>query len=304
MQLLLLGTAAGGGFPQWNCWCPTCRAARSTPHLARPRTQSSLAVSADRERWFLFNVSPDVRTQIDRFSLPPLRAGAARSNPVEGMVLTDAELDHTLGLALLREGEEMRVVCTASVRRTLEEDSRLLPVTRAFARVGVTELGFGDAVPLRHRDGARSGLTVEAFPVPGDPPRFSAGDDAGHTIGVVVRDARSGGSFAFVPGCGALDESLLGRLATVDALFFDGTFWTEDELARLGISGRCASEMGHLPIAPPAGSLPRLAALPCRHKVYTHINNTNPVLLEESAERRTVVEAGLVVGMDGMAFVL
>ena len=297
MQLLLLGTAAGGGFPQWNCWCPVCRVARANPELAIPRTQSSLAVSADGARWFLFNASPDVREQLGRLTPPSVEG--ARHVPVEGVILTDAELDHTLGIILLREGRSLALWATAPVLRTLERDSRIVPVTRAFARVTTTSLDPCSPVALPYRDGSASGLTVECFEVAGDPPRFASDDAPGHTVGVIIRDERSGGSCAFVPGCGALDDALLSRLAGVDALLFDGTFWSEDELVSLGIGDRPAAAMGHLRISGAGGSLERLAGLPCRHKVYTHINNTNPILLERSPERRAVEEAGIRVGMDG-----
>jgi pyrroloquinoline quinone biosynthesis protein B len=299
VQVLLLGTAAGGGFPQWNCWCPVCRVARSNPELARPRTQSSLAVSADGARWFLCNASPDVHEQLAR--LAPACVEGTRHVPVEGIVLTDAELDHSLGIALLREGRSLALWATASVLHTLECDSHIIPVTRAFARVETTELQpDGAPTALSYRDGAPSGLTVECFAVPGDPPRFASDDSPGHTVGVIVRDEETGGSCAFVPGCGALDGGLEARLSSVDALLFDGTFWTEDELVRLGIGDRPAAAMGHLPISGPSGSLARLATLPCQHKVYTHINNSNPILIERSPERSAVEKAGLRVGMDGM----
>lgn len=298
MKVKLLGTAAGGGFPQWNCWCPTCRVARTDPSRARPRTQSSIAVSADGERWFLLNASPDVRQQLEAI-LPP-RVEGARFVPIEGVVLTDAELDHTLGLALLREARELRVYATEAVRRTLEQDSRILPVTRAFACVDVVDLALDEPVPLRGRDGRASGLTVEAFAVAGDPPRFATADVAGHTVGVLVRDAVRGGTLAYVPGCGALDDSLAARLGSADAVLIDGTFWSDDELIRLGIGSRTAAEMGHLAISGSEGSLERLARMPSRHRIYVHVNNTNPILLEDSPERRAVEEAGVVVGVDGM----
>jgi len=299
---MLIGSAAGGGFPQWNCWCPTCRAARENAHLARPRLQSSLAVSADGHAWFLCNASPDVREQLPM--LPSRPTDGLRHTPVEGIILTDAELDHTLGIALLREGRRLRVWATAAVTRTLECDSRILPVTRAFAHVDVMELSLDTPTPLRDRDDAPSGLVVEAFPVPGDPPRFASADLPGHTIGLVIRDAATGGTCVFLPGCGALDHSLLDRLAGADLVFFDGTCWSDDELIRLGISERTATEMGHLSISGADGSLAQLARLRARHKVYTHLNNTNPILLERSPERRAVEEVGLTVGMDGMHYEL
>src|SRR3954447_23775578 len=163
MHVVLLGTAAGGGFPQWNCWCPICRSGRSQPHRAIPRTQSSAAVSADGERWFLLNASPDVRAQLA--CLPGLRAGGVRHVPVEGIVNTDAELDHTLGIVLLREARSLQLYLTGAVQSILQEDSRLLPVTRACAEVNVTPLTLGKRPPLQYREGKPCPLWVEPIEV-------------------------------------------------------------------------------------------------------------------------------------------
>ncbi|HZA97625.1 MAG TPA: pyrroloquinoline quinone biosynthesis protein PqqB [Gemmatimonadales bacterium] len=301
MRIILLGTAAGGGFPQWNCWCPTCRAAREEPHRALPRTQSSAAVSADGERWFLLNASPDVRQQLS--CVPgPLRTDV-RHVPIEGVALTDAELDHTLGILLLREARSLQLYATNPVRAILEQDSRILPVTRAFANTSVTPLPVGDQVQLCYRDGSPSGLFLESFLVPAGPPRFASGAEPGHTTGFLIRDATDG-SCAFVPGCGELTASLLEYLNTVDVLLFDGTFWRDEELIDLGISNRTARAMDHLPVSGAHGSLMQLAELTVPHKVYTHINNTNPMLLEDSSERAAVEQAGVTVGSDGMSFLV
>lgn len=302
VHVVLLGTAAGGGFPQWNCWCPTCRAGRAQPHRASRRSQSSAAVSVDGERWFLLNASPDVREQLD--CLPgPIPTGV-RHVAVEGIVATDAELDHTLGILLLREARHLQLYATRAVRSILEQDSRILPVTQAFARVEVTEMALDRTVSLRYRDGEASGISVEPFEVPAGPPRFARVDLAGHTVGLIVRDESSGGCCAFVPGCGDLDSPLLERLSQTDLLLFDGTFWTDDELISLGIGDRRAREMDHQPVSGTDGTLSRLAALSRPQKVYTHINNTNPMLLEDSPERAAVERAGLSVGADGMSFML
>lgn len=294
-----MGTAAGGGFPQWNCWCACCRVARSQPHLARPRTQSSAAISTDGQRWFLLNASPDVREQLSRLpSGPP--ANGVRHVPIEGVVLTDAELDHSLGIALLREARHLPLYTTSAVASILEQDSRIIPVTRAFADVPWTELPLDRVTTLRHRDGSDSGLTVEAFPVPAGPPQFATSAPLGHTVGLLIRETSTTRACAFVPGCGDLEAGLLERFAQADVLLFDGSFWRDDELAAAGIGTRTAREMDHLPIAGPDGSLAQLATLPCRHRVYTHINNTNPILLEQSSERAAVVAAGLAVGYDGL----
>jgi pyrroloquinoline quinone biosynthesis protein B len=175
-------------------------------------------------------------------------------------------------------------------------------VTSAFARVTLTELTLDMPAPIRYDDGSDSGFRVTAVAVAGDPPRFARRDLPGHTAGLFIEDTRGGGTLAFVPGCGALDDGLLARLARADLLLFDGTFWTDDEMIRLGLSDRTARQMDHLPVSGPDGSLARLSALPCRHRVYTHINNSNPMLIEDSEERRAVTRAGLVVGDDGMRF--
>ena len=299
---MLLGTAAGGGFPQWNCWCPTCRIGRREPGRAQPRSQSSAAVSADGRRWFLLNASPDVHAQLAR--LPAVDPGGMRHVPVEGVVLTDAELDHTLGIVLLREGRHLQVFATPAVHAVIEHDSRLLPVTRAFAEVRLQPLALDDPTPLAYRDGCPSGLSVGAFVVPAGPPRFASHELPGHTVGLLVRDETTGGVCAFVPGCGGLDRPLLDRLAGADLVLFDGTFWTDDELIALGIGDRTARQMDHLPVSGPDGSLERIAALPARHKVYTHINNTNPMLIEDSPQLLQVQRLGLAVGADGMRFTL
>ena len=302
MQVILLGTAAGGGFPQWNCWCPTCRIARREPARARPRSQSSAAVSADGRRWFLLNASPDVHAQLARIPGPEPRG--MRHVPIEGVVLTDAELDHTLGIVLLREGRDLQLYATPAAQSVIERDSNMLPVTRAFAEVRVEPLAIGGSTALGYRDGCPAGLTVTAFPVPAGPPRFASEDLPGHTVGLLVRDDATGGVCAFVPGCGGLDRTLLDRLAGAELVLFDGTFWTDDELISLGIGQRTARAMDHLPVSGPDGSLEQLAALPARHRVYTHINNTNPMLIEDSPQRLEVERHGLVVGADGMRFTL
>lgn len=218
--------------------------------------------------------------------------------------MTDAEIDHTLGIVLLREARHLPIYATRAVRSILDRDSRLLRMTRAFSEVPVTDLPLSTPVPLCYRDGSASGLAVEAFPVPAGPPRFATRADVGHTVGFMLREEASGTACAFVPGCGDLDAPLLARLAGADAVLFDGTFWADDELIALGIGDRTARELDHLPIAGRGGSLERLTALPCRHRIYTHINNTNPMLLEDSTERAIVTRAGITIGFDGLHLTL
>ena len=259
-------------------------------------------MSADGARWFLLNASPDVREQVGRLPVPA--PTGVRHVPIEGIVLTDAELDHTVGIVLLREARRLQLAATDAVRGVLEDDSRILAVTRAFAEVVVADLVPDRPLGLCYRDETPSGLRVTCFPVAAGPPRFAREDQIGHTVGLVVTDERTGGSCAFVPGCGGIDEALLARLGGADLVLFDGTFWTDDELIGLGIGERTAREMDHLPVSGPDGSLARLRGLPSQHRVYTHINNTNPMLLEDAPERGLVEQAGLRIGFDGMRFTL
>jgi pyrroloquinoline quinone biosynthesis protein B len=276
--------------------------ARSNPTRAVPRSQSSAAVSADGKRWFLLNASPDVRDQL--VCLPGMMPSGIRHVPLEGIVTTDAELDHTLGLVLLREARALQLYATPAVRSVLENDSNILPVTRSFANVQVTEILPLERSPLRCRDGAASSLSITPFPVAAGPPRFARSAEPGHTVGLIIEDEATGGTLAFVPGCGDLDASLLSRLGNTDLVLFDGTFWSDDELVRLGISDRRAREMDHLPVSDRGGSLEQLTSLIRPRKVYTHINNTNPMLLEDSSERAAVERAGIAVGVDGMSFTI
>lgn len=223
-----------------------------------------------------------------------------RRVPIEGVVLTDAELDHTMGIILMREAGRLPVVATKAVTGILERDSRLLATTRAFSDVPVTELSLGSAVQLLDRDESASGLSVEAFAVPAGLPRFALREEEGHTVGLVIRDDERGTACAFVPGCGGLDAALLERFAGVDALLFDGTFWTDEEMIALGIGTKTARQIDHLPISGSGGSLDQLSSLPCRHRIYTHINNTNPILIESSPERTAVTRTGMIVGFDGL----
>ena len=240
--------------------------------------------------------------------LPSIAAtGELRHSPVEGIALTDAELDHTLGIPLLRESRTLALYATRAAIETLETGSHLLATTRAFSTIALTALDPGRPMPLLYRDGGPSGLDVEAVAVPGTPPRFAARAQDGDTVALFITDRSGGdgeraGSLAFVPGCAALTPPILDRLASCRAALVDGTFWREDELPVLGLSARTAREMGHLPISGPAGSLEPLAEVVSRgtRVIYVHLNNTNPVLIEDSPERAQVLARGLEVGADGL----
>jgi pyrroloquinoline quinone biosynthesis protein B len=306
MRIRLLGTAAGGGFPQWNCNCEVCREARLVIGRALPRTQCSVAVSADGDRWFLLNASPDLRAQIENFAPLQPRGTASRHTPIESVLLTNADLDHTLGLFLLREGGPLTVHATKAVQRALAEG---LSLDRVLANYCGTKWVEPPSVlsPLLLGDGSPSGLCYEAIPVSGKPPRFAANSGPDHKLfGVAYRivDERTAGAMLLAPGIAAIDQLFLAAATNVDLLLFDGTFWSDEEMIHAGAGTSLGTNMGHLPIAGPEGSLHRLTALKARRKVYIHINNTNPILIEDSAEACAVRRAGVEIGVDGMEFVV
>ncbi len=297
MWVRVLGSAAGGGFPQWNCACPPCRAVRDGSRPTRPRTQSSVAVSADRRRWFLLNASPDVRTQIESFpALHPSRGpGGDREVPLQAVLLTDAELDHTLGLLLLREGGGLVLHATEATRDTLHEGTSLLRTLEAYCPVEWRPVVPGAEVPLA------DGLSYRAFDVPTTKrARFGSASREGRVVGYRLTDERSGRALVHLPVLQELTPAVCAELEECACLLVDGTCWSDDELVRLGLAGRTAREMGHLPISGPGGSLEQLAPLPVERRIYVHVNNTNPVLLEDSPERRAVEEHGMEVAVDGL----
>jgi len=293
MWLRVLGSAAGGGFPQWNCGCPVCRAAREGTRPCRPRTQSSLAVSADRRHWYLLNASPDVHAQLGAF--PALHPSTERATPVEAVLLTDAELDHTLGLLLLREASGLRLHATETVRRTLCEGNGLLRMLERYCPVEWHPVVPGADVELG------PGLSYRAFDVPSTKrARFGTEDAPGRVVGYRLTDTGTGRSAVYLPGVQELTDGPMAELADCACLLVDGTCWDDDELVRLGLAEKTSRAMGHLPIAGPGGSLERLAPLGGARKIYVHMNNTNPVLLEDSPQRRAVQRAGVEVAVDGL----
>ena len=284
MRVRVLGSAAGGGLPQWNCRCEICEAARAG--RAQPRTQSSLAIRGDDGPWFLVNASPDLRQQLESLDA---QDDGIRVAPIAGVLLTDAEIDHTAGLLLLREATApLRVFGAAGVKRALTDGYPVLPMLERYCGVEWRTLEPG---PLEG-----SSLVVEPFATGGDAPRYL--DTELEASGFVFRD--SGGTVTYVPGLARLDDGVVARLAASDVVLVDGTFWHDDDLARLGISDRTAHDMGHTPLAGPGGTLELLAGLERPRKVLVHINNTNPILLEDSPEREEVVRAGVEVAYDGL----
>ncbi len=294
MLVRVLGSAAGGGFPQWNCHCRTCEAARDGAR-ALPRTQSSLAIRGAEGPWFLVNASPDARQQLE--ALAPPQGDRVRAAPIAGVLLTDAEIDHTAGVLLLREAAApIRLFGDAGVELALRQGFPVLTMLERYCGAEWRTLEPGRESPLDE-----SSLTVEPFPVGGDAPRYLEGSDVElEASGFVFRDSASGGVATYVPGLARLNDGALTRFAASDLVLVDGTFWTDDELPRLGISGRTAREMGHVPLSGPGGTLEALARLERPRKALVHINNTNPILLEDSPERGAVLRAGVEVAYDGL----
>jgi pyrroloquinoline quinone biosynthesis protein B len=291
VRVHVLGSAAGGGSPQWNCHCEVCEAAR-TGVRARPRTQSSLAIRGGQGPWFLVNASPDLRQQLETLDQPGV--DGVRAQPIAGVLLTDAEIDHTAGLLLLRESATpLRVYGDAGVERALSDGYPVLPMLQRYCGAEWQPLEPGRTLPI---DG--SSLEVESFAAGGDAPRYLDGEL--EATGLVFRDRATGGVATYVPGLARLDDGVVARFAASDLVLVDGTFWRDDELARLGISDRTAGDMGHVPLSGSGGTLEVLAGLRRPRTVLIHINNTNPILLEDSPEREEVVRAGIEVAYDGL----
>jgi pyrroloquinoline quinone biosynthesis protein B len=307
MRVRVLGSAAGGGFPQWNCGCSNCLAARAGSPAVQARTQESVAVSADGEFWFLLNASPEVRAQIESF--PALHPRGPRHSPLAGIVLTNGDLDHCLGLLSLRESHPLNVYATARVRLGFTENNVLYGTLQRFAgHTSWPALELGKQTELRLDGGRPSGLTVEAIALPGQAPlHLKARLGEPHpedNIGLLIRDTGRRAALAYFPGCARINPAVLEAAAGAQCLFFDGTFWSDDELIRLGLGERRATDMAHVPIGSPSGSLAAFASSAVPTRFYIHINNTNPILREDSAERRIVQHAGWQVARDGLDLTL
>ena len=271
-----------------------------------------MALSANGRDWYLLNASPDLLLQIQNFPALQPRADAIRNSPIQGVLLTNADLDHTLGLALLREGAPLPVYATPRVREALADGLRLFPMLEKYCGLQWRESPFdSDSEELRDRDGRPAGISVQAFDIPGSAPKyFRAGARSAHgdSVGLVLTDLHSGGCLVFAPDVSRLGAEQLAFIARADVLLFDGTFWDENEMSIAGTGTATAADMGHLPIngaagaADSVGSLALLRNLSVKTKVYVHINNTNPILLEASPEREIVRASGWLIGADGMEF--
>jgi pyrroloquinoline quinone biosynthesis protein B len=302
IRVCVIGAAAGGGFPQWNSNAAACRRARAGDPLARPRTQASIAVTADNDHWYLFNASPDLRQQIEANACLHPRDGL-RSSPISGVVLTGGDVDAIAGLLTLRERHVFGVYATAEIHNILDANPIFEVLARdivARHRIGL-ETPFAPALP----DGAASGLLVTLFAVPGKVPLYLEGSaepppivESPATVGAAITDGHR--QVMFVPGCAQMTDALARRLNGADTVLFDGTLWTDDEMLRAGIGSKTGRRMGHMSVSGPGGTLAAFAGIDARRKVLLHINNSNPILLNDSAEYRAVTAAGWEVAYDGM----
>ena len=300
MIIKVLGSAAGGGFPQWNCNCPNCRDVRLGRDGLKPRTQSSLAVSADGVTWVLLNASPDLRQQI--LATPELtpRGDQLRDSPIEAVVVTNGDVDHVAGLICLREGHGFTLFGTDRVLSTLAKNSVFNVLNGEQVRRQSLVLGRPSLV------GGPGRLEVEAFAVPGKVALYledaaagpGFGSAEGDTIGLAVSDGKT--RFLYIPGCAGIDAALAKRLTNAPLVFFDGTVYADDEMIRLGLSAKTGQRMGHMSMSGAAGSLSQLAKFGIGRKIFVHMNNSNPALRETSPEHAAVRAAGWEISFDGM----
>ena len=301
MKLKVLGSAAGGGYPQWNCNCPMCHGVRQGSINAHSRTQSSIAVTSDGLDWVLFNASPDILTQIRNCGvLQPARS--LRDTGIASIVLLDAQIDHTTGLLMLRENSQpLNIFCTAPVKEDLSTGNPLFKVLAHYCTVNWHDIALDtDEIGI---EGA-AGVMFKPLPLTSNAPPYSPHRDkpvAGDTIGMMMTDSKSGKSLFYAPGLGEMEDHVWESMQAADVVLVDGTLWTDDEMISRGASKKTARSMGHLPQSGTGGMIEWLDKLPdTTRKVLIHINNTNPILDEESAERKLLKEHGIEVAMDNL----
>ncbi|YBV97890.1 pyrroloquinoline quinone biosynthesis protein PqqB [Phyllobacteriaceae bacterium JZ32] len=308
MHLKIIGSAAGGGFPQWNCNYALSRAVRENRPGFQPRTQSSLAASANGTGWVLFNASPDIRQQIAATpELQPSPQGPLRATPIRAVVLTNADVDHIAGLLSLRERQPFAIYATDRVLHVLETNSIFNVLDRSI--VDRRRLPLSERTDILDAGGKPTGIAIETFAVPGKVALFledeakadkGFGTQEGDTIGVRIGAEDTAETAFYIPGCARIDHPLKERIAGTACLCFDGTVYHDDEMIRAGVGAKTGARMGHLHIAGETGSMRMLEDLPIGRRIYVHINNTNPILDDASAEHAAVRAAGWEVAYDGM----
>lgn len=305
MLIRILGSAAGGGFPQINCNCRNCTDARQEKPGLMPRTQSSVAVSRDGQAWVLLNASPDLRQQIAAAPQLAPRQAASRESPIKAVILTNGDVDHIAGLLSLREGFAFTLYASSRVLGTLKANSIFNVLDPDL--VPRVQLESGQTAELVNA-GVSLGLTIEAFPVPGKIALYlenpaagrSLGTQDGDTIGLRIADPSSGAAFFYIPGCARVDATLAARLRGAQLVLFDGTLYSDDEMIAQGLSSKTGKRMGHISMSGDDGAMAAFRGLDVARHVFVHINNSNPVLREDSPERAEVENAAWEIAFDGM----
>jgi pyrroloquinoline quinone biosynthesis protein B len=300
-----LGSAAGGGFPQWNCGCPNCAGLRAGTIAAAPRKQTSVALSDREGNWFLIHATPEISAQLASF--PPFDPRAVRDSPLAGVILTNADLDQCLGLLSLRESQPLQIYATESVRHAVTQNNRFYrALNRTAGQVTWHELKLFGSQTLRTRDHGATELVVTAMPVPGKVPLYLEDEvepQIDDNVALLVTEMTGGPCLGYAPCVGGSDPEIERIVELADCLFFDGTFWSEDELVALGIGTKTAYDMAHWPLAGSSGSLSLLSKSSSR-RILIHINNTNPILRDDSPERRQLEQAAVELAYDGMEIML
>jgi pyrroloquinoline quinone biosynthesis protein B len=303
MKIVVLGSAAGGGFPQWNCNCRNCAGLRKGTLRATARTQSSIAVSSDGKDWVLVNASPDILAQIratPALQPAPHLACPSRDSGIAAVMLMDAQIDHVTGLLMLREGKPLPLYCTTPVWHELNSGLPLAPVLSHYCGVHWHELPVeSGTTQVPGIDGIRfTPLALSSKAPPYSLHREHP--EIGDNIGLLIEDTETGKSAFYAPGLGAIDPQVEGAMRKADCVLVDGTFWSADEMIALGFSRKSAADMGHLPQSGEAGMIAVLDSLGERRKVLIHINNTNPILDDDSEQRAILTRHGIEVAFDGM----
>ncbi|ANE54198.1 MULTISPECIES: pyrroloquinoline quinone biosynthesis protein PqqB [Methylomonas] len=299
MKIRVLGAGAGGGFPQWNCNCDNCGRYRRGEFNGKARTQSSIAVSSDGRNWLLFNTSPDIRAQLEAFPAIQPKTGI-RDTGIKAVLLIDSQIDHTTGMLMLREGKPLEVYCTEMVKQDLSSGFPLFTMLKDYCTVNHHPIAC-DETPFEIPgiDDIRIyAHALKSKAPPYSPHRHDPHD--GDNIGVIVEQISTGKKLYYSPGLGEIEPHVFKAMQTVDCLMVDGTFWTDDEMVVRGISQKRAREIGHLPQSGPGGMIEVLNGVPKARKILIHINNTNPILDEDSPERKTLDASGIEVAYDGL----
>ena len=303
MKIRVLGSAAGGGFPQWNCNCHNCHRLRHKTMNGKARTQSSIAVSTDEKNWLLFNTSPDIRAQLESFPAIQPKEGV-RDTGIKAIMLIDSQIDHSTGMLMLREGKPLEIYCSDMVKQDLSTGFPLFKMLEDYCTINHHSVPLdGSSFTIPEIDDLRFYThSLKSKAPPYSPHRYDPHD--GDNIGVIIEQISTGKKVYYSPGLGEIEPHVMDAMQTVDCLLVDGTFWTDDEMPQQGISPKKAREIGHLPQSGAGGMIEVLSRVTKARKILIHINNTNPILDEDSDQRKTLAEEGIEVAYDGLEIII